>query len=93
MPGYVIDQSAQKNFVYADEATLDNIMDKSFVGFRHDPQTGNLTIVEIESDEVITIPEYGKNNDSDYSTWFWSKKNLSFTWDTNNPGHLIMEVF
>jgi hypothetical protein len=93
MPGYVLDQSTHRNFIYSDEATLDNIMDKSFIGFKQDPKTGSFQIVEIESDEVINIPEYGKNNDEDYATWFWSKKNLSFNWDENNPGHLIMEVF
>jgi hypothetical protein len=93
MPGYQIDQVAHRNFIYSDEATLDNIMDKSFIGFKFDPATGNFSIEEIEGNEVITLPEYGKNNGTDYSTWFWSKKNLTFGWDTSKPGHLIMEVF
>lgn len=92
MPGYAIDSSQHKNFVYSDEATLDNVVDKSFFGFIFDPETGNLTIKEIDDGDVVYLPEYGKNDSSDYVTWFWTKKNITFDWDTTKPGHLIMEV-
>lgn len=94
MPGYVIDQAAQKNFVMPEEATLDNIMEKTFWGFKLNPETGDFTAEEVDSGADIQSPVYEDNtNVNEYATWFWTKKNLNFSWNTNKPGHLIMEVF
>lgn len=94
MPGYVIDQASQKNFIYEDEATLDNIMDKAFVGFRLNAETGNLTVEILDDNEyIISLPDDIIINGNDYKALFWTKKNLDFIWKPEKPGHLIMEVF
>ena len=94
MPGYVIDQASQKNFIYEDEATLDNIMDKAFVGFRLNAETGNLTVEILDDNEyIISLPDDIIINGNDYKALFWTKKNLDFSWKPEKPGHLIMEVF
>lgn len=92
MPGYVVDQAAQKNFIYADEATLDNVVDKAFVGFRQDSTTGNLNIEIVEDDTPVFLPDDIIIRVDDYRAHFWTKKNLEFSWSTTRPGHLIMEV-
>lgn len=94
MPGYAIDQTSHRNFIYADEATLDNIMDKTFIGFSYDAETGILNIEEIDDDAVVFLPQDNILSMEDYTAWFWTKKNLTFSWDTESKqGHLIMEVF
>lgn len=96
MPGYAIDQAAHKNFIYADEATLDNVMEKTFIGFSYNPDNGNLNIVEIDDDSVVYLPQDNiLDIDGDYKAWLWTKKNLRFSWDTTagKKGHLLMEVF
>lgn len=91
MPGYVVDQESHKNFIEEDEATLDNVMDKSFVGFRLDEETGNLTVEIIDNDGIVYLPDDTLIDKTDYKHLFWTKKNLNFSW-TGKPGHLIMEV-
>lgn len=93
MPGYVIDQEAHKNFIAADEATIDNIVDKSFWSFKMDPETSAFTATEIDDSSAVMIPEYDSYSINGNQTWFWTKKNLDFYWDSTRPGHLIMEVF
>lgn len=95
MPGYVIEPTNEKNFVYEDEANLDNIQNKSFVGFRLDAETGNLTVEIIDDDEIIiSLPDDTIIDGNDYKALFWTKKNLNFKWlPESKPGHLIMEVF
>lgn len=95
MPGYAVDQASHKNFVYEDEATLDNIMEKAFVGFRLDAETGNLTVEILDDDEyIISLPDDIIIDGNDYKALFWTKKNLNFKWmPEQKPGHLIMEVF
>lgn len=95
MPGYVVDQESHRNFVMADEATLDNIMDKAFWGLRFDPENGNLTAESVEDDTAVMAPQYEDitSDINEYATWFWTKKNISFSWNETRPGHLIMEVF
>ena len=95
MPGYAVDQASHKNFVYEDEASLDSVMDKAFVGFRLDPNTGNLTVEIIDDDEyIISVPDGTIVGVDDYKAFLWTKKNLNFKWlPEQRPGHLIMEVF
>lgn len=92
MPGYVVDQESHKNFVLEDEATLNNVMDKAFVGFRQDASTGNLLIEILSDDDEINLPDDIIFRVDDYRTYLWTKKNLDFSWSTTRPGHLIMEV-
>lgn len=94
MPGYSVEPTIESNFVYADEANLDNIQNKAFVGFRLDNNTGNLTVEIIDDEEtIISIPDELIVSKNDYKQFFWTKKNLNFDWNSQKPGHLIMEVF
>jgi hypothetical protein len=95
MPGYVIEPTREANFIYEDEATLDNIQNKAFVGFRLDAVTGNLTVEIIDDDEyIISLPDDIIIDKDDYKALFWTKKNIGFKWmPEQKPGHLIMEVF
>ena len=93
MPGFLIHhQGEQQNFVYEDDATLDNIVDKSLVGFRIHPSTGNLTIEILGDGDKIYLPDDIIIDRNDYRALFWTKKSLDFSWTTERPGHLIMEV-
>lgn len=92
MPGYAVDQESHKNFVYADEATLDNVVDKAFVAFNQNATTGHLDIEILDDDTPVYLPDDIIIRVDDYRGYFWTKKNLNFSWSITRPGHLIMEV-
>ena len=93
MPGYAIDPIASKSFTSSDEATVDNIINKYFVGFREDAVSGGAQIEILDTDEdIIVIPDGVMSNPNDYRLYFWTRRNIRFFFNQDNPGHLIMEV-
>jgi hypothetical protein len=94
MPGYAIQPSSDKNFVYQNEVNLDNIQNKAFIGFKLNNENGHFSIEIIDDDSaIISLPDDIIIDSNDYKALFWTKKNLNFMWSPeSNPGHLIMEV-
>jgi hypothetical protein len=63
-----------------------DLADKTFYGFRLDPNTGNLNIEIINDGSVVALPQDGAINKYDYKQWIWTKDTLRFQWGNN--GHL-----
>ncbi len=75
--------------------TVAELYGRVFYGFNYDPETGMAEIEQIESGEVISLPELGDgsiHNPADYVTWMASTKYLGFSWETTLSSNLIMEV-
>ena len=79
---------------------VENIVNKSFYGFRVDGQTGKLYLDRLDGDTPVSLPatnpttEVGIKNDS-YQQWFWSKSLVSLYWGdnaTNFKNRLLMKV-
>lgn len=67
------------------------LADKTFHGFRLDPNTSDLN-VEIINDgtTVVSIPDNNTTDPTAYKHWFWSADTITFRWGDN--GHLLMEM-
>ena len=65
-----------------------DLADKSFYGFRLDPDTGNLNIEIIAAGDgdPVTLPQDGVVDKYDYKQWVWSRDTIRFQWGNN--GHL-----
>ena len=79
---------------------VENIVNKSFYGFRVDGQSGKLYLDRLDGDTPVSLPrtnpttEVGIKNDS-YQQWFWSKSLVSLYWGdnaTNFKNRLLMKV-
>jgi hypothetical protein len=66
--------------------TGNDLADKTFYGFRLDPNTGNLDIEIINDETPVVLPEDGNINKYDYKQWIWTRDTLRFQWGNN--GHL-----
>lgn len=69
-------------------------INKTFYGFRYNPDDGNLQIEIINDGSLISLPQTITSNISiidkyDYKVWFWSRETISFDWSNN--GHLTLE--
>lgn len=63
-----------------------DLADKTFYGFRLDPDTGNLNIEIINGESPVELPQEGIIDKYDYKTWVWSRDTLKFQF--NEKGHL-----
>jgi hypothetical protein len=67
-----------------------DLSNKTFYGFRLDPDTGNLN-VEIINDgtSAVVLPQDDIIDKYDYKQWVWSQNTLDFQWD---KGHLQVKM-
>lgn len=67
-----------------------DLANKTFYGFRLDPDTGNLN-VEIINDgtSAVVLPQDDIIDKYDYKQWVWSQNTLDFQWD---KGHLQVKM-
>jgi len=63
-----------------------DLADKTFYGFRFNPDTGNLDIEIINDGSPVVLPDENIIDKLDYSQWVWSRDTLKFQWGNN--GHL-----
>jgi hypothetical protein len=79
---------------------VENIVNKTFYGFRVDGQSGKLYLDCLTGDTPVKLPstdpttEVGIKND-DYQQWFWSKSLVTLYWGdnaTNWKNRLLMKV-
>ena len=87
-----------ENIASSDDA--ENIVSKTFYGFRVDGQSGKLYLDRLDGDTPVSLPatnpttEVGIKNDN-YQQWFWSKSLVSLYWGdnaTNFKNRLLMKV-
>lgn len=69
-----------------------DLADKTFVGFRFNPDTGHLDIEVITPDDgdAVVLPQEGVIDKYDYVQWVWTRDTLSFQW--GNKGHLQVKM-
>lgn len=67
-----------------------DLANKTFYGFRLNPDTGQLT-VEIINDgtSAVILPQDGIIDKYDYKQWVWTQNTLDFKWDN---GHLQVKM-
>jgi hypothetical protein len=79
---------------------VENIVNKTFYGFRIDGQTGKMYLDCLNGDTPVSIPatnsttEVGIKNDN-YQQWFWSKSLVTPYWGDNATkwkNRLLMKV-
>lgn len=63
-----------------------DLADKTFYGFRLDPDSGNLNIEIINDGTSVNLPQEGFIDKYDYKQFVWSRDTLQFQWGNN--GHL-----
>jgi hypothetical protein len=63
-----------------------DLADKTFYGFRFNPDTGNLEVEIINDGSPVALPAEGIIDKYDYKQWVWSRDTLKFQW--GNRGHL-----
>lgn len=66
--------------------TGSDLADKTFYGFRYDPDTGNLNIEVINDGSPVVLPSDYMINKYDYKQWVWTRDTLQFEWGPR--GHL-----
>lgn len=68
---------------------LAEMLDKTFYGFRLNPDDGGLTVELINDGSAIVLPQDEIIDKYDYKQWIWSEDTLDFQWD---KGHLQLKV-
>jgi hypothetical protein len=63
-----------------------DLADKTFYGFRFNPDTGGLEVEVINDGSPVALPDEGIIDKYDYRQWVWSRDTLKFQWGNN--GHL-----
>lgn len=65
---------------------------KTFYGFRYNPDTGHLDVELINDSNpgVIKLPDAVIVRNDDYAQWVWSQETLNFLWGDN--GYLQVEI-
>lgn len=92
MPGYASQPNINKSVLISTPDTVEEFYDNIFYGLKYDPSTGSAYFERIDSEEVISIPETGITDSNDYVHYFTSPKKLNFTWSTEDPSRLHLEV-
>lgn len=67
-----------------------DLSDKTFYGFRLNPDTGNLNIEVINDGSVVSLPQEHIIDKYDYKTWFWTRDTAQLEFTDN--GHLLMRL-
>lgn len=63
-----------------------DLADKTFYGFRYNPDTGKLQVEVINDGSPVELPQDGIIDKYAYTQWLWTRDTLSFQW--GNKGHL-----
>lgn len=92
MPGYASQPNVNKPVLVATPDTVEEFYDNIFYGLKYDPTDGSAYFERIDTGEVIVLPEEGVINSDDYVHYFTSPKKLNFTWSTEDPSRLLLEV-
>lgn len=67
-----------------------DLVDKTFYGFRLNPDNGQLTVEVINDGEsAVVLPQDLILDKYDYKQWVWSQDTLNFQW---NKGHLQVKM-
>jgi hypothetical protein len=67
-----------------------DLANKTFYGFRLDPDTGNLNVEVInDGTSAVVLPQDDIIDKYDYKQWVWSQNTLDFQWD---KGHLQVKM-
>lgn len=67
-----------------------DLSNKTFYGFRLDPDTGNLNVEVInDGTSAVVLPQDDIIDKYDYKQWVWSQNTLDFQWD---KGHLQVKM-
>jgi hypothetical protein len=74
------------------DTTGTDLGDKSFYGFRLNPQNGHLN-VEVINDgvTVVSMPDPSVIRADDYRQFVWTQDTLGFSFDAN--GHLLLTIY
>lgn len=91
MSGYAVGVNSRTLLINQPE-TLEEIYGYIFYGLKYNSSNGRLTFEKIEEDEPIVLPVDGQINESAYTHWFSSVKNISLVSRNENSSHLYMEV-
>lgn len=67
-----------------------DLANKTFYGFRLDPDSGNLNIEIINDGSVVALPQDNIIDKYDYKQWVWTQDTLQFQWGNN--GHLQVKL-
>lgn len=67
-----------------------DLADKTFYGFRLNPDNGGLNIEVINDGSPVALPQTGVIDKYDYKQWFWTRDTVQFQFD--NKGHLLMRL-
>lgn len=63
-----------------------DLADKTFYGFRLNPDNGNLDVEKINDGSPVVLPQENVINKYDYKQWIWTRDTVQFQWTSN--GHL-----
>jgi hypothetical protein len=93
MPGFAKSEPTTNDLVgNVDSFNINDVGDQSFYGFKYDPITAKLTVEKINDGTPVSLPVEGVIKSNDYKQWVWTKRNLSFSWNSSNKSHLLTEV-
>lgn len=91
MPGFA-SPTAPVLYGNADFFNVQDIGDKTFYGFRYNPETAKLQVEVINDGSVVSLPDSRTIKSDDYKQWVWTRNNLNFSWNSSNKSHLLVEV-
>jgi len=66
-----------------------DLADKTFYGFRLNPDDGGLVVEMINDGSPVVLPQDDIIDKYDYKQWVWTKNTLTFQWD---KGHLQVKI-
>jgi hypothetical protein len=93
MPGFAKPEPNTNQVIgNADFFNINDVGDQTFYGFKYNPLTAKLTVEEINDGSPVVLPTSESLNPNDYKQWVWTKRNLSFQWNSANKSHLLTEV-
>lgn len=93
MPGFAKPEPGANDLVgNVDTFNINDVGDQTFYGFKYNPITAKLTVEEINDGSPVTLPAETSVSLDDYKQWVWTKRDLSFQWNSSNKSHLLTEV-
>ena len=93
MPGFAKPEPGANDLVgNVDTFNINDVSDQTFYGFKYNPITAKLTVEEINDGSPVTLPTETAVSSNDYKQWVWTKRDLSFRWNSSNTSHLLTEV-
>ena len=67
-----------------------DLADKTFIGFKVDPDTGRASVEIINDGSLVVLPETGATPPRGYRTHIWTQDKLNFAISSN--GHLRVTI-